>query len=262
MFDFIKNRDNKKIFVLIDHPKGRGPFASVLIIHGFKGFSSQRHLQGVSDSLVKQGFLTLRPDLTCDPGRSYLDFADMTYAQELCDVEDVLNFLLKINEVDAKRVGLAGHSLAGMIAGEVASKRGEIKALSILSGVYSFEFIAEHIFRKPHEKAKKEFNQKGWTSVWSKELETRLKIKRQFYVDVVERTADDFAKNIKCPTLVISSGRDESVVQLHADSWMRNLGAIDKKMEIIDGSDHNYGGENLDKVAKLVVDWFASKLKN
>ena len=282
MFDHIRNRDGKRIFAVIDYPRGKGPFSfgskgpspnhrfsgtggqdrwgAVLIVHGFKGSSAQRHIQGISDALVDAGFLTIRPDLTKNPGRSYMEFADMTYRGELEDCQEVFDYLLKMDEVDKNKIGIAGHSLAGMIVSEIAAERNEICALAILSGVYSFKFVAEHIFSKPFQKAKKEFNQKGWTSVWSQHLEKRLKIKRGFYEDIVQRTAGDFVGKIKCPTLVVSSGADEAVSQNHADLWMKNLGTRDKHMEIIEGSDHNYSGEALNKVAPIVANWFADKL--
>ena len=282
MFDYIRNRDGKRIFAVIDYPSGKGTFSfgvegpftnhrfsgtggqvrwpAVLIVHGFKGSSAQRHIQGVSDVLVDAGFLTIRPDLTKNPGRSYIEFADMTYSQELKDCEDVLEYLLAMDEVDKNKIGIAGHSLAGTIVSEIAAKRNEIKALAILSGVYSFEFVAEHIFSKPFQKAKKEFDQKGWTSVWSEHLERRLKIKRGFYEDVIGRTAGDFAGEIKCPTLVISSGKDEAVSQKHADLWMKNLGTKEKHMEIIEGSDHNYSGDAMSRVSPIVASWFAKHL--
>jgi len=260
MFDYIKNRDGKKIFAVVDHPKGDGSFPAVLIIHGFKGFSSQRHIQGISDSLVDKGFLTLRPDLTRNPGRSYLDFSDMTYGQELRDAEDVLDYLLKLDEVDQQKIAVAGYSLAGMIAAELAAKREVIKALAILSGVYDFKWIANKIFKKPFQRAIKDFKAKGFTTVWSSEMEKRVKIKKSFYEDAFERSAKNFAKEINCPTLIISSEKDESVSQSHADKYLKTIGSVDKQMEIIEGSDHNYSGESLDKAASVVAGWFAGKL--
>lgn len=257
--------------MVFDHPKTGDRFSfgprdpqdrwpAVLLVHGFKGYSTQRHLQGISDALVDKGFLTVRADLTKNPGRSYQEFADMTYGQELADCEDVLDYLLALDLADKSSIGIAGHSLAGMLTAELSSKRKEIKALAILSGVYSFEFVAKHIFGKPYQKAKKEFNQKGWTSVWSKTLEKRLKINRAFWEDIAARNADNFAKDIMCPTLVVSSGRDEAVAQMHADSWMKNLGTSDKKMEIVKGSDHDYSGDYLNKVTGIVSKWFEGKI--
>ena len=85
-------------------------------------------------------------------------------------------------------------------------------------------------------------------------------IKKQFYEDVVFRTAKDFAANISCPTLVVSGANDEAVSQSHADRYLKIIGAKVKKMEIIEGSDHNYNGEALSKLVPIVANWFSNNL--
>ena len=88
----IKNRKGKKLFCRVDGIDPQRRLPAVLVVHGFKGDSAQRHIAQVSESLVSLGFLTIRIDLTKNPGKSYLDFADVTYAQEFFDLEDVLKF--------------------------------------------------------------------------------------------------------------------------------------------------------------------------
>ena len=256
----IKNRKGKKLFCRVDgiDPQRRSP--SVLIVHGFKGDSTQRHIAGISDFLVSLGFLTLRVDLTKNPGKSYLDFADVTYAQEFSDLGDVFESLLQMPEVDPTRIGIAGHSLGGMLTAELSSKHKAVKSLAILSGVYDYRFLAKHLFSKPFAEVQEDFRKKGWSTVWSVHLNRELHVKKGFYEDVFFRTADKFAPKIKCPTLIISSGSDESVAQSHADNWLKNIGSRNKKMEIIFGSDHNYSGNALDRVCRQVADWFVETL--
>lgn len=256
----IKNRAGKKLFCRVEgiNPQRRSP--SVLLVHGFKGDSAQRHIAGISNLLMSLGFLTIRADLTKNPGKSYLNFPDVTYVQELADLEDVFEFLLQMPNVDPTRIGIAGHSLGGMLTAELASKRKEVKSLAILSGVYDFSFIIEHFFEKPYSQAIKEFDEKGFSTVWSKTLNKRFRINKPFYEDIASRTAEKFADNIKCSTLILSSGSDESVAQSHADNWLKNIGSQNKKMEIIEGSDHNYSGKARDKVARMVADWFLQTL--
>lgn len=234
---------------------------AVLIIHGFKGFSTQRHIAAISDSLVSAGFVTIRPDLTKNPGKSYLDFADMTYGQEFNDLGDIFDFVLKMPEVDANRIGITGHSLGGMLVAQLAAKNKRVSSLVLLSAVYDFRFVARRIFKKTFDQVKKDFKEKGASIVWSQSLQKDLLIKKKFYEDVVFRTAADFAKKVTCPTLVISGGKDEAVSQSHADRYLKTIGAKVKKMEIIAGSDHNYTTFGaLEQVMRSVTDWFTKTL--
>lgn len=105
----------------------------------------------------------------------------------------------------------------------------------------------------------KDFKEKGASKVWSQSLNRELIIKKAFYEDVVFRTAADFARKITCPTLVISSGRDESVSQSHADRWLKTVRSNQKNIEII-AADHDYSGKSLLEVARLVSDWFTRTL--
>ena len=258
---FVSNRSGQKIYCIVDYNnnlKGRLPV--VLIVHGFKGFSTERHIGAISDSLVDAGFITLRPDLTKNPGRSYLPFSDMTYGQELLDLEDVFDYFAKLPQVDRAKIGITGHSLGGLLAAEMAAKHQSIKSLVMLSAVYDFGFVAKRIFKKPFSQVKKDFEEKGVSVVWSQSLNRDLKINKSFYEDVVFRTASKFAENITCPTLVISSGSDESVSYSHADRYLRTIGSKVKKMEVIPGADHIYSGQTLNKVCQLVTNWFLKTL--
>ena len=256
----IKNRTGKKIFCRVDGiiPERRSP--AVLIVHGFSGNSNERHIAAISDSLATAGFLTLRVDLTKNPGKSYLNFSEVTYAQELSDLEDVFDYLLQIPNVNPTRIGIAGHSLGGLLVAELTAKRKEIKSAILLSAVYDPRIMLDKIFKKPVAEFMEDFKKRGWTERWSPTLNKNLKIRLKFYVDIATRTAGNFVQNITSPTLIILGGSDDSVSQEHADNYLKFISSKVKKMEIIAGADHIYSGKALDKVAKLVADWFAETL--
>jgi len=256
----VGNRKGKDLVCILDMPRRVKSLPAVLVVHGFKGTSDERHIRAISDSLTCAGFITLRPDLTKNPGNSYLDFSDMTYAQELLDLEDVFNYLLKIPQVNISRIGIVGHSLGGMLSAELVAKRKEIKSQVLLSAVYDFRTMTDKVFKKSFAEFMRDFDKKGWTAVWSTTLAKYLKIKKAFYQDILFRTADKFVEKISCPTLVVSSGSDESVSQEHADNYFKNISSKVKRTEIIKGSDHIYSGEALKSVTKLTTDWFLETL--
>ena len=256
----IKNREGKKLFCRVDGIISKRRSPSVLIVHGFSGNSSERHIAAISDSLAAEGFLTLRVDLTKNPGKSYLDFSEITYAQELSDLEDVLEYFLQMPDADPTRIGIAGHSLGGMLVAELTAKRKEIKSAVLLSAVYDPRIMLDRVFKKPASEFKADFEKRGWTKRWSQTLNKNLKIRLKFYTDIAGRTAGNFVQNITHPTLIIASGSDESVSQEHADNYLKFITSRNKKMEIIEGADHIYSGPALDKVVRLVADWFVETL--
>lgn len=254
------NRQKKALSCRLDFPAGEARGA-VVVVHGFKGYSGQKHITKIAKSLCEEGFVTLRPDLTCNPGMSYLNFSDMTYSQEFSDLADILTGFLQIYKVKGLPLGICGHSLGGMLAAEIASARLEIRALVTLSAVYDFGFLAKKLFNKPFSEVSLDFKKKGWSTVWSKTLRRELRVKEAFYQDSFFRTADKFAAEILCPALIISSGRDEAVPQSHTESYYKKIGSVIKKMRIIEGSDHNYTHEKwLDEVSSLTAGWFADHL--
>lgn len=255
------NRQGQALSCKLDYPddEARG---AVCVVHGFKGYSGQKHISSIAKSICEKGFITLRPDFTKDPGQSYLDFGDMTYGQEYLDLEDILINFAQRDEVKGLPLGICGHSLGGMLSAEIAANHKEIKTLVTLSAVFDFEHLAKNLFNKPFFEVKQDFREKGWSTVWSRTLSRELQIGKQFYEDSIFRTADDFVREIFCPTLVILSGKDEAVPQSHADSYYKKLGSDIKKMRIIEGSDHNYTDDKwLDEVCNLTSGWFADQLK-
>lgn len=96
----LKNRQGKKLVATVSVPDGSYKLAAVIVVHGFKGFRSQRHIKGISRALAKKGIVAIRPDLTRNPGDSYLDFSDMTYGQELSDLVAAMKVLAKNMQID------------------------------------------------------------------------------------------------------------------------------------------------------------------
>jgi pimeloyl-ACP methyl ester carboxylesterase len=88
----------------------------------------------LADYLTRQGIAVLR----CDDrgvGKSKGNFATSTTADFTNDVRSMLAWLRACPKVDAKRMGLIGHSEGGIIAPLVASKEDDIAFMVLLAGV-------------------------------------------------------------------------------------------------------------------------------
>ena len=119
-------------------PQGKGPFAAVRLITGSGAQNrdeevfEHRPFAVIADHLTRQGFVVLRVD-DRGTGKSSGDFMGATTADFATDVNTSLHYLKSRKEVDAKRLGMLGHSEGGMIAPMIASQRNDIDFIILLA---------------------------------------------------------------------------------------------------------------------------------
>jgi len=114
----------------LTRPKGNGKFPAVIIISGSGPQDRDGTLFGhqlyavLADHLTKSGIAVLRVD---DRGvgktTKGADAANVTSASFALDVEAGLNYLETRADINAKHIGLIGHSEGGIIAPMVAARR-------------------------------------------------------------------------------------------------------------------------------------------
>ncbi|TXI89762.1 MAG: alpha/beta hydrolase [Burkholderiaceae bacterium] len=120
-------------------PNGKGPFPAAVLVHGSGPHTRHEELFGhqiftvIADHLCKQGIAVLRYDkrgVGASKGvyktATSLDFAD--------DAQAAVNFLRLQPQIDAKRVGIIGHSEGGMIAPVVASRDPQLGFVILMGG--------------------------------------------------------------------------------------------------------------------------------
>ena len=120
-------------------PKGKGRFPAVLLITGSGPQNRDEEIFGhkpfllIANYLTRRGIAVLRVD---DRGtaESTGRFADATTADFATDVEAGVQFLLKRPEIDARHIGLLGHSEGGAIAPMVAIRTPEVAFVVLLAG--------------------------------------------------------------------------------------------------------------------------------
>lgn len=123
----------------ITRPAKAGTYPAVILISGSGQQDRNEFMLGhkpfavIADHLTRNGFMVMRVD-DRGIGRSKGDLKKATTADFAKDVETSLDFLLKRNDVDRKKIGLIGHSEGGMIAPMVAVNRKEISFLILLAG--------------------------------------------------------------------------------------------------------------------------------
>jgi len=119
-------------------PGGDGPHPVAVMITGSGPQDRDESLAGhqpflvIADHLTRQGLAVLRYD-DRGVGESTGDFAVATSADFASDVRAAIRFLQTRKDIDAKRIGMIGHSEGGLIAPMVAAgPDGKSVAFSIL----------------------------------------------------------------------------------------------------------------------------------
>ena len=120
-------------------PSGVGPFPVVLFITGSgpedrdETIMEHKPFAVISDYLARRGIATLRVD-DRGVGKSTGSAANATSVDFAEDTRAGVEFLKERNEIDAKQIGLIGHSEGGLIAPMVAANNPDIAFLVLLAG--------------------------------------------------------------------------------------------------------------------------------
>ncbi len=121
---------------------GAKPVAAIITISGsgpqdrdsYLGMGEYRPFRQIADSLARRGIASLRMD-DRGTGASGGTFKGSTSADFGEDIRAGLAYLRTRPEVDAKRLGVLGHSEGAVITPMVAEKEPTLKAIVLLAGV-------------------------------------------------------------------------------------------------------------------------------
>lgn len=113
------------------------PRPAVILIAGSgkndRNGSKMGHFLLLSDYLTRQGYIVLRSDKR-GVGKSTGDYVAATTEDFASDIHAAVDFLKTRPEVDAKHIGLIGHSEGALIAPMVASSRKDISFIILMGG--------------------------------------------------------------------------------------------------------------------------------
>lgn len=120
-------------------PSGQGPFPAVLLITGSgpqdrdETIFNHKPFLVLADYLTRQGVAVLRVD-DRGVGGSTGDFSRATSEDFASDVLAGIEYLKTCKEIDAKKIGLIGHSEGGLIAPMVAIKSPDVALIVLMAG--------------------------------------------------------------------------------------------------------------------------------
>ena len=137
--EFDNGADQVKLAGTLTVPEGAGPFPAVVLITGSGPQDRDESLMGhrpflvLADHLTRRGIAVLRYD-DRGVGKSTGNFATSTTYDFKRDAEAAVAFLRTRPEIDAKRIGLCGHSEGGLIAPMVASETPDVAFIVLMAG--------------------------------------------------------------------------------------------------------------------------------
>jgi uncharacterized protein len=211
-------------------PKGKGPFAAVVLISGSgpqdrdESLAEHKPFLVLADHLTRAGIAVLRYD---DRGtaKSTGVFRGSTTRDFSQDALGALTYLRTRKDIDATKLALLGHSEGGMIAPMLASADAKVAAVVMLAG--------------PGLPGEKLLEQQLYDTLRAENVpESQFPMMRKNQLDALEKLRESDAwlkyflsydpaaalKLLRCPVLALNGSRD---TQVNAE---QNLPVIEKAL--------------------------------
>ena len=215
-----KNKKGLKLIGVLDIPNKKR-FPLVILCHGLRSSKNSEGIILIAKKLFDFGIGTFRFDFT-NHGDS--EKGQITIAQWIDDLQSALDYVKKLKDIDADRIGLEGSSFSGVVTLVIASTN-NIKLICLKSPVVNYI----------------ELNNEG-------------RIAR----DAVKHNGYEYAKKVKCPCLIVHGDKDESVPLEQSERLVKILD--NGKLKVIKNANHSYEGYSFDEMVKVISSWFIENL--
>ena len=218
-------------------PAGAGPHSLVILVCGSDSVKEQETQW--EDALLARGIATLSFD---GPGQGEMWYRMKMRLDFEVSVVALVDYLVKRDDIDARRIGLLGHSMGGYLGARAAAREHRLSAAVL---------IAPFFERKPWEKLSG-FLQAGYQHITGSANEAEA---RAF---VEELTLADVAGDIRCPILIIHGTKDTLTPLDHAE---RLAAATTCPTELLVFPEGNHVVTNfVYKMRPAAADWLADRL--
>jgi dipeptidyl aminopeptidase/acylaminoacyl peptidase len=244
----VKNPSGQRIVGIIDKPKGKPPFETLIFCHGFKGFKEQKYIEYIANFLSKRGICVVRFDSTNGIGESGGDIFDVTAGHYLEDLEMVFNWVKNQNFVKKKALSIGGASFGGMVAVLFAAKSPPIKSLILQSPAFKPKELHKDVDLKKWQK-------QGYLIFHSHSKNIDVRVGYQFYAEGLKYDMEEAAARIKVPTLIIHGTKDTSVPLRQSKDLIEVL-QVPKKLFLIKDAPNTVEDEtHLVQYAQKIESW-------
>jgi uncharacterized protein len=248
----IKNSKGLKLAAIINYPDKNKQYPAMIILHGFTGYKEEAHLKGLAEALARNGFTAIRFDCS-GSGDSEGNFEkNYSMSNYLGDIKDVYNCLRELEYVDKDRVGIAGHSMGGLLSIVFASLHQEIKTCIAISSpimLMDADWLKGAIER---------WQELGWFYRKISRDNSNVKIPFSFVTDANKFDALNFVRKLHRPFLMVM-GLSDNVV--YPDDSRKIFQAANDPKELVEvaGMEHHY--EKHPEISKMVNEKILAFLK-
>jgi len=240
---YLPDNKGQKLSVIIDKPLRKGKFSTVILLHGFRGYKEEPHIEILAKDLVRYGFVSVRFDasgLGESEGSWTKAYKVPSY---LSDMESVYEYLKQQSFIDVERIGVWGHSMGGMVSIIFAVKHPEIKAVCSVSPPLTLVNI-------PHVSDDlRKLRTSFWRFISLIVNNTMVKKLFNFLVDSENYNVLNYVGDLRRPLLVIC-GTDDHLVPSKETKLIYERARSPKIIEEIVGMGHEY--KNDSKLVKYV----------
>lgn len=246
-----ENKRGKQLIGILHIPKGKRKWPLVVICHGFGATKTTRMFLRIARALAKKGIAVFRFDFEgC--GDSEGELEKTTVRKQVSDLEAVMKWILKQENININKIAFLGHSLGCLIA-----------ALFIGQNKFSAKTL---VFLAPG------FNQAKLFPIWNTKRELRDWKKKGYYIRkdkklgiayLKENEKKDYSSTldkVKIPILVIH-GKGDDVVPVR---FSRQLVKKYKNLKLVTypKTDHNFEDHFVQqKLIKETTRWLSKYLK-
>jgi len=218
----------------------------IILCHGFTTSKESFTTIKLEEILNKENIATFRFDFF-GHGESEGNFSEITISE---GVDDILQAIEYLKSLGYSKIGLFGSSFGGTCSIMAASKSNDLYLLTLKSPLVNY---IERDLAKKSKKELDDWKEKGYHNyIDSKGKEHRMNY--TFFEDAYNNDGYKAATKIHIPTLIVHGNEDQAVPIEQSVKVSEILS--NGKLEIIEGANHHYSGEeHFDKMINFISDF-------
>ncbi len=247
--------------IVLSYPdEGEGPFPAMLLLHGYMAWKEgDGYMLGIAAKrFADAGIASARIDF-CSMGENRCSREKYGLEIMLKEAETAFHYLCDDPNVDANRVGIAGHSLGGRVT--FLSSNLPSKCLVSLNGAIN---VDDPTFGVRDAKDNELMEKQGYLITHTSDGRTELLFPK--FIEDCKKCVSSDIYNYKNPICVCVGKNDPTLDPNVSYNWVKNCGMDNVSLIEIDDANHTFNAKTGDYTKlnelydKLIV-WLNENLK-